>query len=719
MWHRLVRARSILLAAGLMSGLVLLGPSPDARAEGATEAGVNQGLRRNTKLRVDIFNTTTETFVWDGDGTVDVFAPDNQMLGTYSALQVITPLSGITGAYLVQLDTDQFQVDLGQIVSFTNWDLTVYVGATPHPGRVWSDHWWFDAGGFDQPTETNASFFGLVPGGLPDDYGVIELNLSGMAGFVYIVSGTRTGYDADGVNPGMSVYVGTTLWPHRDYAIYLNEPEKANHVVTPPTVSDFEFNGGPTGCNLLVGGESAGAFTFDTNVEGTYHILCDLDNDGVLSITDASDLHLAGVASTISASNVVVWDGLDVGGDVVLPGVYPCELRIMVGEFHFLANDVETSYPGLRLFAVDGGGGRSSLDMVWNDELVQSNVGTMPNDDISAETSGATGLSSAYGDTIAPHGQLHAGNARAWGRFESFLPNKGDMAILDTYVWLDSVSSSLIDVQVIDGTLDTDSDGLTDYVERCVLGSVETETDTDGDGVSDYDETDAGAPLDTDGDGINDVLDEDDDDDTVPTADEDRDGNGDPTDDDSDGDGIPDYLDADDQDGPLGDPDGDGVATQDDNCPDTPNPDQTDVDANGVGDACQDSDGDGVMALDDCDDHDNTVSVVQTYYRDEDSDGFGDPGGINAVCDVEPPEGYIVDGTDNCPAVANPEQEDTDGDGVGNACQESPGSSCGCAATGNPSSLLFGLLLIGLFLVSGRRRKSSEPGRPSCRAARR
>ena len=75
----------------------------------------------------------------------------------------------------------------------------------------------------------------------------------------------------------------------------------------------------------------------------------------------------------------------------------------------------------------------------------------------------------------------------------------------------------------------------------------------------------------------------------------------------------------------------------------------------------KDTDGDGVT-----DGQDSCQFVKNPQQDDKDGDGIGD------ACDPfddDDPDGDGVRGTnDNCPGIPNPGQEDDDGDGVGNAC---------------------------------------------------
>ncbi|MFO0611902.1 MAG: thrombospondin type 3 repeat-containing protein [Polyangiaceae bacterium] len=114
------------------------------------------------------------------------------------------------------------------------------------------------------------------------------------------------------------------------------------------------------------------------------------------------------------------------------------------------------------------------------------------------------------------------------------------------------------------------------------------------------------------------------------------------------------------------DADHDGVLDEDDDCPMTANSDQLDTDADGLGNVCDPTEGscnDGVDddndGLVDCDDTECAADLTCGTSAEEDTEGDG-----------------VANVNDNCVSVANPDQLDTDADGIGNLCDTSEGS-CG------------------------------------------
>ncbi len=216
-------------------------------------------------------------------------------------------------------------------------------------------------------------------------------------------------------------------------------------------------------------------------------------------------------------------------------------------------------------------------------------------------------------------------------------------------------------------TDDADGDGVADKYDNCPYVPNRDQLDTDGDGVGDACDNCKTTPnkdqADTDGDGIGDACDSDIDGDGidnakdncvyVPNADQvnTRKANGysDPAECvDASGNSMGDAC--------CDDKDGDGVKDGVDTCPLFPNTDQTVLPADTT--LCiHDADSDGIQ-----DSADNCPNVPNKDQADTDGNGIGD------ACDPDIDGDGIPNAKDNCPKVANADQADDDHDGIGNAC---------------------------------------------------
>ncbi len=170
-------------------------------------------------------------------------------------------------------------------------------------------------------------------------------------------------------------------------------------------------------------------------------------------------------------------------------------------------------------------------------------------------------------------------------------------------------------------------------------------------------------------------------------------------------------------DDPDADPDADGIASRDDLCPRTADPAQEDGDHDGLGDACDNCvahanpeqlDQDADRYGDECDpdiDGDGVLNVQDACPEsagssDPDLDGvcahdncptFYNPGQANCdfdasdvlgdACDTDIDGDGVPNSSDVCHYAYDPDQLDSDGDGVGDACADNP-TACRRPRTG-------------------------------------
>ena len=159
-----------------------------------------------------------------------------------------------------------------------------------------------------------------------------------------------------------------------------------------------------------------------------------------------------------------------------------------------------------------------------------------------------------------------------------------------------------------------------------------------------------------------------------------------PNESDSDNDNINDFLDNCPyiENSLQGDVDNDLIGDLCDNCSETYNPEQNDEDNDGLGDECDpdtalDTDGDGII-----DGEDNCADEYNPNQLNSDNDQYGDAcdscpntDDEGNSCDVitndcipDDDQDGIANSCDNCPWVSNPDQADSNSDGIGDVCSD-------------------------------------------------
>jgi len=438
----------------LLSFVVL---SANLHAEGIFHMGLNQPLKPETVLYVHVNDANQWIKIYlceEGNSEEEVsvsihstslhgdkYQLDNELI-TLTSSQANIDCSHAMDAELAAADAMAYQVTSSGIYAirfkdsknkkYTRWDISVVdneadaVDPMRADGNLFSYQWSFSAPSFDLSAAVTTQLFVLVPGGFPNTNYVWALDLQEYSGYEYDILANNIGLDAP--FSGLSRPAeGASI--SEKYPVYLSYPNGANPAPAPeqnPSLfSDFIFvdDAGnesvfsPDGDSIA----DSGSFQFTSDVSGTYALTIDINRDGEFG---AKDKLLLGTMTENTLTSVA-WDGTDAAGNLVPNATYNVLLQMRLGEYHFVAKDVETSGggtnndgtgepDGLTVFqAIDSQTLRDTI-VYWDDETLLGGQSNLPRGVMSSPS------------LTGPH-------RHTWGNFtESSI---GDSAYIDTYVY--------------------------------------------------------------------------------------------------------------------------------------------------------------------------------------------------------------------------------------------------------------------------------------------
>ena len=394
-----------------MSTLLLLAAlTPTALAEGSDVLpGIT--LEAETVLGVDILDASVERIRWEGRGPVELTAPDGSARGPLVAGDTFTP--DLDGTWRVRPTQDQL----------IDWDLDVIDPVSPG-GRVFSENWQLNARFYDERGAWGGTLYVRALDAAVGLDSVVAVRMDGWAGHRWSFLANATGPIGAPTSGSVSTRDASAAPQHR---IYLNPPTAAAHTAPTPVLNGASYERDASG--------TGGTFSIDAGTAGVAHIACDTDGDGVGDPAGGTDLAFA--EEVAPGVTEIDWDGAGPDGLRLEGGLPECTVWLASGEVHMLAVDIETAWPGLQLHQADASGALSPLVMRWNDAAVAETAAASPDGVVGALASGADGVAS--GDPASP---ITAGDgSRSWGNFTE--TSRGNIAVLDTWAWLEADSLTL------------------------------------------------------------------------------------------------------------------------------------------------------------------------------------------------------------------------------------------------------------------------------------
>lgn len=396
----------------------------------------------NTSTEIGIYNTVLDIngkyIAHEIKSTLTTPLPtmscNDPMTGTLAAspLQYQIP-TGESGVYMINMYRDENNVSYNNASKHKLWDLSTTLGPTDliipseNSGKIFSYYWQIYTDSFGQLAATSTTLYTLTDGGFTDTNYVWALLLNEFSGYQYMISANDIGLHAP--YSGMSVAASEPL-PSTKYPVYLSYPTAANPKPAPIQIPNFVPGKEPIFTNESEDADffnpdlsEKGAFIFTPDVTGTYAVIVDTNSDGIYGDNDT--VLIGSMTKNVEVTQL--WTGKDSSDNSLPQGEYGSQVELRVGEYHFVAKDVETSGGD-----VDNG---LTILQATSEHILE---GTYIYWDDKSRLGFESKLSPLTLTSLAENGS----HRHSWGNFTS--GGMGNNTYIDTYVYGNSFRYTLI-----------------------------------------------------------------------------------------------------------------------------------------------------------------------------------------------------------------------------------------------------------------------------------